>query len=210
VVVGEIIETALLDEMQVPVMNRLIENGVIGDATRVIPCGYTTYIAPVHADSTYYGFRILAPQHDWPHYASAAAGWEPGLIVPLADRQPVVHVDLTVKNRLEVRHELEFELSQGHACNAIRLSGSIMLTPFLELGATNSVNGDKVIATAPIEGASKVRVVLAYVMGGGLGSLDVSVTRADAAALARTLQKNRYWAREKQVGATLLARPDAA
>ena len=84
VLVGEIVETGLLDEMQVPVMNRLIDNGVIDAATRVIPCGYTTYIAPVHADSTYYGFRILAPQHDWPHYASAAAGWEPGLIVPLA------------------------------------------------------------------------------------------------------------------------------
>lgn len=189
VFVGEIVETGLLDEMQVPVMNRLIENGVIDAATRVIPCGYTTYIAPVHADSTYYGFRILAPQHDWPQYASAAAGWEPGLIVPLAGRQPVAHVDLTVKNRLEVRRELEFELSQGHACNGVRLSGTILLTPCLELGATNSVNGDKVIATPPIEGARKVRVAIAYVLGGGLGGLNVAVSRADAAARVRALEK---------------------
>lgn len=179
VVVGEIIETGLLDEMQVPVMNRLIDNGVIDAATRVIPCGYTTYITPVHAASTYYGFQILAPKHDWPQYSSAAAGWEPGRIVPLADRQRVTHVDLTVKNRREVRHEMEFELRQRYACNAIRLSGNIVLTPQLELGATNSVNGDKVIAIEPIEGARRLKVALAYEMGGGLGSLHISATRTD-------------------------------
>lgn len=176
VVIGETIETGLLDEMQVPLMNRLIADGNIDDATRVIPCGYNTYLTPVYAHGAYYGFRILAPKHDWPHYSLASAGWEPSQIVPLADRQRVVHVDFTVRNCCEVRHEIEFELDPRYACNAIRLSGQIMLTPSLELGATNSVNGDKIIAIEPVEGARKVRVELAYVMGGGLGSLNISVT----------------------------------
>jgi hypothetical protein len=64
-----------------------------------------------------------------------------------------------------------------------------MLTPFLELGATNSVNGDKVIAIPRVEGADKFRVALAYAMGGGLGSLNIPVTRADAAALVHALEK---------------------
>jgi predicted RNA methylase len=179
VVIGEMMETGLLDEMQVPVMNRLIENGIIDNATRVIPCGYTTYITPVHADHTYYGFQILAPKHDWPHYAVAAAGWEPSLVVALADRRQVQHVDLSVVNCREAKHEIEFELSQAHAFNAIRLSGDIMLTPSLGLGSTNSVNGDKIIAIEPMEGARKVKVSLAYVMGGGLGSLKISAARAD-------------------------------
>lgn len=191
VVVGEIIETGLLGEMQVPVMNRLIADEIIDGATRVIPCGYTTYITPVYTHSLYYGYRILAPQHDWPHYSGASAGWEPGLIVPLADRQRVVHVDLTVRNGCEVRREIEFEFSSQQTCNAIRLSGQIMLTPSLELGATNSVNGDKIIAIEAIEGARKVRVELAYVMGGGLGSLNISVTRANGRAGPRVAAQRR-------------------
>ena len=179
VVIGEIVETGLLDEMQVPVMNRLIDCGVIDARTRVIPCGYTTYIEPVYAESTYYGFRILAPQHDWPHYASAGSGWEPDPIVALADRRQVTHVDLGVKNCPEVRREVEFELSRAHPCNAIRLSGRITLAPGFELGATNSVNGDKIIAIEPIESARALRLALSYVMGGGLGSLSIAATRCD-------------------------------
>ncbi len=42
VVIAELIDTALIDELQVAVMNRLHRAGVIGSRTRVIPCGYET------------------------------------------------------------------------------------------------------------------------------------------------------------------------
>ena len=45
VVVAEMIETWLLDELQVPALNALRRNGVIGPHTRVIPGRYEAFLA---------------------------------------------------------------------------------------------------------------------------------------------------------------------
>ena len=79
VVVAEIIETGLLDEQQVPVLNALRRSGVIGEDTRLVPCSYETTLQLVATDHRYYGFVIAAPKHEWPFYASGP-GWhrDPG------------------------------------------------------------------------------------------------------------------------------------
>ena len=76
VVLAEIIETGLLDEQQVPVLNALRRRGVITASTRLLPATYETTLELVDADHRYYGFSIAAPKHEWPFYASGP-GWHP-------------------------------------------------------------------------------------------------------------------------------------
>ena len=109
VVVAEIIDTGLLDELQVPVLNRLRERGVVAADTRLVPSRYRTEIQLVRTDNLYYGYRIVAPKH----------------------------------------------LSEG-----------------VTLGATNALNGDKIIPLHS-ELTGEVRLELTYRLGGGLGSLAI-------------------------------------
>ena len=44
VFIGELIDTGLMDEMQVPVINALRGRGVIDPGTRLIPEKYTTFV----------------------------------------------------------------------------------------------------------------------------------------------------------------------
>ena len=57
VVLAEIIETGLLDEQQVPVLNALRRRGVITASTRLLPATYETTLELVDADHRYYGSR---------------------------------------------------------------------------------------------------------------------------------------------------------
>ena len=51
VFIEELIETGLMDEMQVPVINALRARGVIGPGTRMIPERYTTFVDLIRDDS---------------------------------------------------------------------------------------------------------------------------------------------------------------
>ncbi len=63
VIIAELIDTALIDELQVAVINRLHRTGTIGSRTRVIPCGYETFVQLVDVDNNFYGYKINAPIH---------------------------------------------------------------------------------------------------------------------------------------------------
>lgn len=64
VVIAELIETGLLDEMQVAALNHLWGSGVICDETAILPGGYQGFVELVHTNEDFYGFKIAAPRHD--------------------------------------------------------------------------------------------------------------------------------------------------
>jgi predicted RNA methylase len=65
-----------------------------------------------------------------------------------------------------------FEIEPGQRANALRLSGVITLCEGVTLGATNALNGDKIIPLHS-ELTGEVRLELTYRLGGGLGSLAI-------------------------------------
>lgn len=173
VVIGELMETGLLDETQVAVVNSLRHRGVIGPRSRLIPDRYTTSIELVSVDDTFYGFKIAAPFHEWPNYREGESGWLPTQIVPLTRRVVVADVDLCrhVEPRVD-RSVILTGLADGTA-NAVRLSGTTRLAPGIVLGQTNALNGDKILRLPELisvgDGAS-LSCRVSFVMGGGLGT----------------------------------------
>ena len=173
VVVAEIIETGLLDEQQVPVLNALRRRGVITDATRLIPAGYETTLQLVTADHRYYGFEIAAPKHEWPFYASGP-GWHPTSIAAASDVVTVLSVDFAAGPVDEhVSGEAVLELDPGATINAVRLAGRIGLSADHTLGPSHAVNGDKILPVAELSGASHAVLRWRYRMGAGLGALEL-------------------------------------
>jgi SAM-dependent methyltransferase len=182
VVVAEIIETGLLDEQQVPVLNALRRRGVITEATRLVPAGYETTLQLVSAEHRYYGFEIAAPKHEWPFYASGA-GWHATPVT--AASAPVITASADFTAGLvdeEVAGEAELEVDPTTTINAVRLAGRLDLCAGRTLGPTHALNGDKILPIAPLHGVSRARLRWRYRMGAGLGALEVTCEPAATSA----------------------------
>jgi hypothetical protein len=175
VVIAELIETGLLDEMQVAVMNSLRARGVVGPRTRLIPEGYDTCLQLASTDNTFFGFRVHAPKHEWPYYARHPDEWEHLRFSPVSDIVRVSTVDFAAGPVApKVDTTVQVRIADGATANALVLSGSAALTPALRLGACNSFSGDKVLPLPECRGEVELRVT--YEMGKGLDNLSVTLT----------------------------------
>jgi len=173
VVVAEIIETGLLDEQQVPVLNALRRRGVIADHTRLVPATYDTTLELVTAEHRYYGFAIAAPKHEWPFYASSA-GWHPTPVTAASDAITVSSVDFSAGPVGEhVAGEATIAVDPAAEINAVRLAGRIGLAPGRMLGPSHAVNGDKIIPITAFSGVARTTLRWRYRMGAGLGALEL-------------------------------------
>jgi predicted RNA methylase len=174
VLIAEIIETGLLDELQVPALNVLRERGIISDKTRIIPSQYKTYLQLIHTSHTYYGFKILAPKHEWPFYRAKDTGWCPASFEPVSEPIEIQSIDFSMGMiDEEIRVTADFALTSHLPANAIKISGLLTLSDGVFLGPTNALNGDKILPIEPICASDIVRLVVNYRMGGGLGSFQM-------------------------------------
>lgn len=174
VVVAEIIETGLLDEQQVPVLNALRRRGVISATTRLIPAAYETTLQLVAADHRYYGFEIAAPKHEWPFYTGL--GWHPTAVTAESDVITATSVDFAAGYVDEdVTGVREVELDPAATVNAVRLAGRIGLSADHALGPTHAVNGDKILPIRELSGVSRATLRWRYRMGAGLGALELDL-----------------------------------
>lgn len=171
VVVAEMIDTGLLDELHVPVMNALHARGTIGPRTRLIPERYRTFVDLVSVDDTFYGFRIAAPIHDWRTFLLPGSGWHPWRLRPLTDRVCVTAVDFGRPVQPRVERRLTLTATYDGIANGVRLTGVASLGHGLHLGATNAINGDKILllpGPLPVCAGQRLSFCVGYVMGEGL------------------------------------------
>jgi protein arginine N-methyltransferase 1 len=179
VFIGELIETGLMDELQVPVINALRARGVIGPATRMIPERYTTFVDLIRDDSAYCGFRIAAPKHEWPFYAQSEDGWFPARITLLTDKAAVSCADFRGFVDPRVVSQVTVNGLQNGVANSLRLSGEIQLAPGIMLGPTNALNGDKILHLEDqvrVTAGEALEIDLRYGLGEGLRSLQCHVS----------------------------------
>jgi hypothetical protein len=175
VLLAELIDTGLLDELQIPVLNALHRRGVIGPRTRLIPERYATFLDLVAVDDDFYGFQIAAPIHHWSTFLMPGSGWHPWRLLPLTDRAEVATIDFHCWTEPRVERALVLTATRDGIANAVRLSGVASLAPGLDLGATNALNGDKILLLSeplPVRAGTRASCRVDYVMGGGLGTFD--------------------------------------
>lgn len=173
VVIAEMIETGLIEEGQVAVLNAFHERGVIGPRTRVIPSRYQTCMELVEVDATFYGFTIASPLHEWPNYQRHEDGWLPVAARALTGRIAINDLDFERPIEPKVDRRLTFPGVADGLANAVRLSGETRLMPGRVLGATNALSGDKILRLPepiPVRAGEPCSGRVTYTMGAGLGS----------------------------------------
>jgi predicted RNA methylase len=175
VFICEMMDTGLMDEMQVTAINALYERNVLTARTRLIPFRYETFIELGFTNFNYYGFKIFTPKHDWPHYSDRDNGWLPTEFHELSDRRRIGSIDFQQPIDARVDKSLSINAKNSGVINAVRISACAHLAKGLILGATNALNGDKILPveeTRVTEGQI-IQARVSYQMSGGLASLQV-------------------------------------
>ncbi len=171
VVIAELIDTGLLDEQQLPVMNSLVSRGVITSRTRVIPYGYRTNLQLVTIDQHMYGFKITTLRHEWPFYARDTE-WTDVSIEDASDSVVAWEERFdTGPHPTTVRREFGFATRAGTVINGLKISGVALLSPTQDLGACDTLNGDKVVPLPERVAGDHEVLEVSYTMGAGLGAL---------------------------------------
>lgn len=170
VIVAEMVDTGLLDELQVKVINNLRQKGVISQKTKIIPYAYETFIRLAQVNDEFYGFKLAAPIHDWPFYHHEE-WYQPGATY-FGEPESLGYLDFQA-GPIEpvVKKNINFKLESGQTANAIEISGLGHLTSNISLGPTNSFNGNKILLLAEtISGPQDFSLQVSYEMSAGLGS----------------------------------------
>jgi predicted RNA methylase len=170
VVLSELIDTGLVEELQIPVLNSLFDRGVATAATRFIPDAYHTEVQLIWMDEHLYGYVIRAPRHEWPFFA----GDDEWMQFQALERSPRALVwsgrFAAGPHEPEVSRNLTLPVRPGGPVNALKLCGRVVLADGLEVGATNVMNGDKLLPLGREYDLPTVDLSISYGMGKGLRS----------------------------------------
>lgn len=175
VLIAEMIETWLLDELQVPALNALRANRVIGSKTKMIPERYEAFATFGQVEFSCYGFQVPFPLHDWP-WVKGGSGWQQLPFHPQTEPVKAFELWFNRYNDPAFKTKLRADSLAAGTVNAIQLSGVAHLTHDLTLGPTNAFNGDKIIPIEPfiVQSGEAISLSLSGHWGGGLASLAVS------------------------------------
>jgi predicted RNA methylase len=170
VVIAELIDTGLVEELQIPVLNSLFERGVVTTATRFVPDAYHTEVQLMWMDEHLYGHVIRAPRHEWPFFARDSE-WIQFQALERSPRALVWSGRFAAgPQEPEVSMNLTLPVRPGGPVNALKLCGRVVLAEGLQVGATNVMNGDKLLPLGREYDLSTVDLSISYGMGKGLGS----------------------------------------
>jgi predicted RNA methylase len=180
VFICEMMDTGLMDEMQVTAINALRARKILSGQTRMIPFLYETSVELGYTEFKYYGFTLLVPQHQWAHYANGNNGWLPTSFEAIAPPERVALTDFRSNIDPDVTAAFTVTAQRSGVVNAVRVSARTELAPGLILGATNALNGDKILPLGEdvlVEAGARYRVNVSYRMGGGLDSLKAGLRK---------------------------------
>lgn len=172
VIIGEMIATALIEELQVPATNNMLR--FAKRATRVLLRGYRTYLDLVNNPETYYGhrFKILRYEYSDSQISRKLKSKS------FSEKQLISDVDFTkINTDLKVRQNLAISVTSRGEINGLRLSGESLFFDGSTLGATYAYSYPVIlpIDTRRVAKGQILKVKIGYTICGGMKTLRYSL-----------------------------------
>lgn len=171
VIIGEMIATALIEELQVPAMNNILKYA--RKDCRVLLSKYTTNLDLVNNNEIYYGNRFKLIRYEYPDL--------PKLKSEIYSKaQTVVSIDFSRKNNtLKIKKEFRIKTTKTGVINGIRLSGKTTFNDGSTLGATYAYDYPIIlpIEKTQVKKNDTISVSLSYTISGGLQSVKYSASK---------------------------------
>lgn len=170
VIICEMLDTGLIKEQQVQVMNYALDNLAKHEPV-IIPSRINTSLILAHTDYDFLGFTLPLPYFETGEVRKTVEYYS----------QPVLYhsLNLSQKNKTEVNVNLNVQTTRKGIVNSIKM---ITVTDFCNgerCGPSHWFNPPLVLPVEPFEIKRKdvINVRVAYQLGGGLKTLDYKVGR---------------------------------
>lgn len=169
VIIGEMIATALIEELQVPAMNNMLRFAKRN--TRVLLNRYRTFLDLVHNPETYYGFDFNIVRYEY-------SGMRELRSTVLSDKQLVSDVDF---NRpvtdTKVDQRLALTMLKKGRLNGLRLSGETTFWDGSTLGAAYAYSYPLILPIEPraVRKGEVLDLRIRYTLCGGMKTLRYAV-----------------------------------
>lgn len=169
VIIGEMIATALIEELQVPAMNNLLRFAKRN--TRVLLSRYRTFVDLVNNPANYYGFDFPLVRYEYPDLRQLRSR-------ALTDKQLILDVDFARPvTETKVSRRLGLTVSRRGRANGLRLSGETTFWEGSTLGATYAYSYPVILPVDAIEvrKGDALDVKIGYKICGGMRTLKWAV-----------------------------------
>jgi predicted RNA methylase len=170
VVICWIVDTALISELQIPVMNHAIKELVTHDY-RVIPQSFITKAQLVNVDYSFDSLEYRLFSVETIHTRKRQTS--------LSKEKVYSSLNLSKINALNVEREFDLLATQNGILNGLRITSLAYLTDSIKLGPTPFSLRPYILPLSndyQLVKGQKVTVKISYTLGGGLGSLSYDVT----------------------------------
>jgi predicted RNA methylase len=168
VIICEMLDTALIAELEVPVMNNAIKKWLKPDG-KVIPLSASTSAELINIDSTFYGidFRLI-------HYEEYGAR-----LTTYSLSEPVIyhHVNFSEENPLEVSKKFILKTKRAGIANGLRIKTEVLLADGVKMGSSPWFNPPLILpfSDIPVTENASISVTLSYGLGAGFSSIKYDV-----------------------------------
>jgi predicted RNA methylase len=166
IIIMEMINTGLIEEMQVQAMNNLHAQNLITLTTVLIPAVQETYITLAYTDFKQHGFTMKMVKQMWQEIKSDA------VLSRLSGKQLLNRIDFSSPTPELFTAQIQFEVEQSGEINSIILSGKTILNKeeTIVLDSTFSLNPDIIIPLPEERNVEKGEIIaleIEYIFGGG-------------------------------------------
>ncbi|MCX6713777.1 MAG: 50S ribosomal protein L11 methyltransferase, partial [Candidatus Vogelbacteria bacterium] len=128
VIIGEMIATALIDELQVPATNNILR--FAKENTKVLLREYKTFVDLVYNNEIYHNLSFNLFRYEYPDLKKLKS-------TSLSEKHLIYTADFTKINKdLKVNKKIEIKIKKEGILNGIRLSGKTLFYDGSMLGAT--------------------------------------------------------------------------
>ena len=165
VVICEMLDTALIAEHQVPVMNHAVES-LIKPGGTIIPLGAITYIELVTSDYDFYGYKLPIPFHE--EYGARKVR------DVLSEKVPLHHIWFNEINPIVVDKEVTIETSKEGVVNSFRLTTYVYMDESVIVRPSTWLNPPLVFPLfksgegISVRRGERLSLYISYEMGSGL------------------------------------------
>ncbi len=160
-IICEMLDTALIDEEQVPVLNSVLD--YLKKDGDVIPQGILNGVEPLHTNTEY----LCYEENGKPYHQ---------LLGPLTIYS---HYDFRTPINPRGDFKIHMKINKNGMFSGLKITTFTLITPHIICGPTPMLNPPLIIPTEKldVEKGGEVKLNLSYVMGGGLNSIRTEIEK---------------------------------
>jgi len=165
VVLCELLDTGLIAELQVPVMNYVIEE-FAGSDVRTVPVDARTSLRLIESDYSFYDYEFRIPHFE--EYGSRESQ-------PRSDKQTYHEISFQEQNSELVEQRVTLDANEDGVINGIQLNTEVRFAPRMEYtGASPWLNPPLNLPfeqDIEVQEGDSITVEITYELGGGLNNI---------------------------------------